>query len=220
MKKKINIFHHSKEFYVELMLVFILFIILSYFVQTNTDIVRTYIRDDYIGIILYIIITIIAVVIAPISATPLLPIASNLWGWFAAALLSIFGWTMGALIAFFLARRYGLPLVKKIVPLKRLKKVEDQIPQDNLFWLVVLMRMAVPVDLLSYALGLFTKMKYKDYILATIIGISPFAFVLAYLGEVPVLYQVMAFIVAFSLLIVGYIISSKGREENEKRKGF
>ncbi len=104
---------------------------------------------------LYVFIVIIAVVIAPVSAMPLLPIASNMWGGFIAATLNIIGWTIGALIAFAIARKYGILLVKKLISIGKIEHVQALVPEQNIFWSIVFLRMAIPVDILSYALGLF-----------------------------------------------------------------
>ena len=66
--------------------------------------------------------------------------------------------------------------------------------------------MIVPVDILSYALGLFTDMKTRDFTIATIIGITPFSFVFAYLGSVPFQYQLIAAGVFGIVFLVGYIV--------------
>lgn len=207
--KEEDIFYTSKEFYIEMILILSLFVLISYLVQTNIFFIQKIILNNMYGMITYIFLTTIAVVIAPISATPLLPIASNLWGWVNAAILSIIGWTLGSIIAFFISRRYGTKLVRKIIPINRLNKIKQHLPNKNLFWVVVGLRAILPVDILSYALGLFTEMKYKDYILATLIGITPSAFLLSYLGKIPPLYQTMVFASLLILLIIGYLVSNK-----------
>jgi len=71
--------------------------------------------------------------------------------------------------------------------------LEKKIPKENLFLGIIFLRMVIPVDILSYALGLFSKIKTRDYLLATIIGVSPFAFIFAYLGRMPFYYQIFVF---------------------------
>ena len=79
-----------------------LFILSSYLVRTNIEFVQSLIQNNFLGILTYILITIIAIIIAPISMMPLIPIASNLWGWFNAGLINIIGWTLGSFIVFFI----------------------------------------------------------------------------------------------------------------------
>lgn len=189
-----------------IMLVLALFILSSYLVRTNIDFFKSFIGNNFLGVLVYILITIIAVVIAPISMVPLIPIASNLWGWFNAGIINIIGWGIGSFIVFFICRRYGVPLVKRFVSLKKINSFEKKIPKENLFLDIVLLRMIIPVDILSYALGLFSKVKFRVYAIATIIGLIPFAFVFSYLGTVPVLYQIIGFVVIILLIAAIHVL--------------
>tara|TARA_Y100000034_G_scaffold46233_1_gene56878 strand:- start:23698 stop:24315 length:618 start_codon:yes stop_codon:yes gene_type:complete len=191
---------------IEILIIILLFISLSYIIQTNIELIKEVFGDGYNSMFFYVLMTVVAVVIAPISATPLLPLASNLWGWLIAAILSVIGWTIGSLIAFVIARIYGLSIIKKFIAIEKIRSIEKKIPDENIFWSIVFLRMILPVDLLSYALGIFSKISIRDYLLATIIGVAPFAFVFAYLGEMPFLYQVLSFLIAMIILLIGFII--------------
>ena len=177
-----------------------LFILSSYLVRTNIEFVQSLIQNNFLGILTYILITIIAIIIAPISMMPLIPIASNLWGWFNAGLINIIGWTLGSFIVFFICRKYGVDLIKKFVSLESINKFESKIPKENLFWDIVLLRMIIPVDILSYVLGLFSKIKFKTYSLATVIGITPLAFIFSYLGTIPLIHQLIGFFIIIILI--------------------
>lgn len=157
----------------------------------------------------YVIVTTLAVVVAPVSTLPLIPIASVAWGWFIAGVLSILGWVLGSQIAFFLARRYGKPLVQKIVSLEKLERFEKRFPEKNVFWTVVLLRMVVPVDVLSYAVGLFSEMKSVTYFLATMLGVIPFAFIFAYTGTLSIGTQLIVCIEVAVLAFLVYILKNK-----------
>jgi len=199
-------------------IIVIFFILSSYIVEKNLDFFRDNLNGVH-GIFLYIFIVIIAEVIAPVSAIPLLPVASNVWGWYWAAILSIIGWVIGAIIAFEIARKFGVPLVKKLVPLEQIYKIEKKIPTEHVFLSVVLLRITIPVDLLSYALGLFSSIKRKDYILATTIGVIPFGFILAYIGTLPFFYQIIGIIIAFVIILIGILsIYNKKRIKDYKIK--
>ncbi len=195
--------------FTEILIVVILFIFFSYIIQKNLETIKLFISNGLFSMFLYVFIVIIAIVIAPISAMPLLPIASNLWGWILAAILSIVGWTIGALIAFEIARKYGAPLMKKFVPMKKIERVENHIPRQNIFWSIVFLRMVIPVDILSYALGLFSKISRNKYLLATVIGVSPFAIVFAYAGRMPIYYQIIALIIGILIFVVGLWVGVK-----------
>lgn len=164
----------------------LLFIISAYFAQTYEAYLADLIgRYGMLGILVYMLLAAVAIILAPLSFLPLMPLASAIWGAFVTAIASIIGWTLGAIGAFYLSRRYGRPLVERFVSTERLARLEKRVPQKNLFWAIVLLRMIVPVDVLSYVLGLSKSIPWKVYVLATLIGIIPFAFVFAYIGTLP-----------------------------------
>ncbi len=168
------------------------------------EIERTVGIGGFWGALAYVGVTIVAVIVAPISTLPLLPIASSLWGWQLAGVFSIIGWTVGAQIAFFLARHYGQGVVQKLVSLERLRQIEARVPEQHLFWSVVLLRMTIPVDVLSYAIGLFTTMKSLPYFFSTLLGVTPFAFIFAFAGTLPFIYQVEILSAVILLVLVLY----------------
>lgn len=161
-------------------------------------------RDSAVGMSAYVSLTASAIVIAPVSTLPLIPLAAVTWGWVTAALLSIIGWTIGSQLAFWLARRYGKTLVQTFISLERFTGFEQRFTGRNLFWMVVLLRMTIPVDILSYALGLFSQMSHRSFFGATIIGIIPFAFVFAYLGSLPPQIQIIGLIEIAIVIIIIY----------------
>lgn len=186
-----------------IIIILIFFLLTSYLVKNNLNYIEYLIGAGYISMLIFIFILIVSTVIAPVNAVPLLPVASFMWGWFTTGILSIIGWTIGAMIAFGLSRNFGVPLVKKFVPLKDIGKYEKLIPEKNLFWSIVFLRMSIPVDILSYILGLFSHIRYSTYFFATLVGITPLAFVLAYAGTLPVKYQIIAFLAAIIALLIG-----------------
>lgn len=183
----------------------LLFLGAAYISETNKDLLQELIGDKGIwGPLLYVGITIIAVVVAPVSALPILPVAVVLWGSFAAALLSLVGWVIGAVVAFVLARTYGYAFVRKFILLRKIQEYSDRIPRRNIFWSIVFLRIVMPVDILSYALGLFSQIPLLQYTFATIIGLAPFAFVFSYAAALSIGYRIGAIILAGLFIIFGY----------------
>ena len=188
------------------LLVAILFLLSAYISTTYIEVIENFIGANHTwGVLAYMSCATLATVVAPVSATPLIPVASSLWGPFWAGVYSIIGWTIGAVLAFWIARRYGYKFVAKIVKLKKIQEYATHVPRKNLFWTVVFMRMLLPVDILSYALGLFSDMKLHRYIYATIIGITPFAFVFSYMTHVSVLLQILILMCIGIFVITGYL---------------
>jgi uncharacterized membrane protein YdjX (TVP38/TMEM64 family) len=169
----------------------LLFFLSSWLVQTNLETIAGIIGDNVRGMAIYVLAGIATIVLAPVATIPLIPIASGLWGGFITGLLNILSWTIGAMIAFRIARTAGIRFVRKIVSLERIDRIEKRIPEKGKFWTIVLLRMVIPVDILSYALGLFSRVRAGLYFWATLIGITPFAFILAYAGRVPFSWQII-----------------------------
>ena len=200
-------FKERSKYFLGFISIVVLFVLASMFVQENMELIRPMLDFGLFGMFIYLIVVIIAVVIAPISAFPLIPLASALWGWVASALLVITGWVIGAQIAFLLARAYGVPLIKKIVSLEQINKIEKIIPDENVFWGIVLLRMSIPVEVLSYALGLFSKISPRRYFLATVLGVTPFGIIFAYAGTVDFIYQMITMFSAGIIIFTGAIIT-------------
>ena len=157
-----------------------------------------------IGIASYLFLLIIAVVVAPVSVFPLLPLAVALWGIFIAVVLNVIGLTIGAMIAFGLARYCGRPLIKKFKFLNKVEKLEGIIPEKYLFLTVILLRMIFPVDILSYAIRFFTKMHWFPYLIATFLGILPFYLVFAYGLNLSIEYQIAIGISGILIILFAY----------------
>lgn len=162
---------------------------------------------------LYVIFEVLAIVLVPISTTPLIPIASHAWGWIITGILSIVGWSLGAQLAFYLARAFGKPFVAKLFSTGEINIFEKHFTGKHLFWSIVFFRMIAPVDILSYAIGLFSKMTHVEYFWATLIGITPFAFLFSYTGSLSLQSQLIIFFIVSLVIFLIYII-----ERYEKRK--
>ena len=160
------------------------------------------------GVAVYIVLNVLDAVIAPGATLPLIPIAARAWGRVPAALVTTVGWTAGSLVAFDIARRWGAPIVKKLTSMERVKRLRPDVPEHP-FWSVVLLRLVVPMDVISYVLGLFTEMTWPSYGLATALGLTPSAFILTYIGKTPRAYDIIMFGIGGAVL--GWIVYSTRR---------
>lgn len=187
---------------IALFLIAIMFLLSSYFSREYQLEIQNYIGNGFFGILLFIFVNILAVVIAPFSTLPLIPVATSMWGWFLTGVYSIVAWTIGAQIAFYISRIFGKKLVYKIVSAEKIGEIEKRIPEKNTFWSLVLLRMIVPVDILSYAVGLFSKIKAKTFLATTFIGVIPFAFIFAYIGTLSSRIQIIVFVEIFASIVL------------------
>ena len=157
--------------------------------------------------LIYGFLHILAIVIAPITVFPLIAVATGLWGWVVTFFLTLVAWEIGAIIAFIIARKWGVPLVRKLVPLKEIYKVEEKVSRyGNGFWEILFLRMIIPIDGLSYAIGLFSKVRFLPYFIATLFGIMPFLFLFAYFGAVDFIYQIIAVLVVLILFLLWLMV--------------
>ncbi len=187
------------------LLLLVSFFVLAIFISTTykEEIVQ-YLDFGYWGMFVYVSLATISTVVAPINTLPLIPVATALWGGFISALLSITAWTLGAIIAFIIARRLGKPFIEKHYDLEKISRYEKLLGDKYVFWNIVALRIMIPVDILSYAIGLFTSIKLSTYSLATLIGVSPFAFLLAYSATFPLILQIGVGALILLAIYLGY----------------
>ena len=196
---------YNREMNIPWRTMFSIFLLAGLFVAVST--VASHYQSDLAAavsaggvgsLVLFVLLTALFVIFfIPLDIVLLIPIGAHIWGPLVVALLSIAGWTLGSAVAFFLARRFGVALIGAFVPMQRLYEIEKKIPRTHMFFSVVVLRMAIPVDILSYALGLLSAMDFTSYIIATSIGVAPFGFVFAYAGSLPLREQLIAVALSF-----------------------
>lgn len=148
------------------------------------DAATRFIKGDHllISYIAFVLLLTIAVVCMPFTILPLVPLAASVFGPFVTSLLSIVGWTLGSIIAFLIARYLGRPFLQRFVSLDKLDEFVEMIPENAHFFFIVLLRLCLPIDLMSYALGLTKSLGFVQYSAATFVGVLWTSFSLPYLG--------------------------------------
>lgn len=134
-----------------------------------------------LGAGIYVLLVAASVVLLPFSSLPLLPLAARGYGVVPAALLSAAGWWIGCLIAFQVAR-LGRRHLERMTSMAAVDRLEKRIPDDVGFGGIVVLRLLLPVDVVSFALGLLKRLRFRTYAAASLVGILPFAFVWSYAG--------------------------------------
>jgi uncharacterized membrane protein YdjX (TVP38/TMEM64 family) len=182
---------------------FILVILLSIVgvIEVPTESLVAYISTHATsGFIAVMAAMLFATVVAPVALLPLIPVIAPMLGPFLTAIASWVGWTLGAVIAFGIARYGGKPLLLRFVSIESLERYESRIPEDAHFLVILALRLVVPVDILSYALGLFSTVRLGVYTVASSLGILWFSFAFSYLGY--------AYNTNNTVLFVGYSVAS------------
>jgi len=188
-----------------LLLVFLFFLASSYLAQRfEAQLAGLLVFKSLGSALVYIFSVIFAAVTAPFATLPLLPVAVAIWGPLLTAIFYVIGSLIGSYIAFYLARRWGQKLLCRLFKKGCFDDFGYTIEEKNLFWLIVLARLILPADVASYSVGLLTEMKTGPYLLATFIGILPFAFIFAYGAKLDIRIQIVGGILLIALLLLGY----------------
>jgi uncharacterized membrane protein YdjX (TVP38/TMEM64 family) len=129
----------------------------------------------------------------------------------------VIGATLGATLAFLVARYFARSFFEDIMEKKypKIKEYDEKL-EKNGFMTVLFFRLIplFPFNGLNFALGL-TKVKLRDYFLATLIGIIPGTFAYVYLGSSLVEMNYKNIIFAIVLII---LLSLSLKAYNSKKK--
>jgi uncharacterized membrane protein YdjX (TVP38/TMEM64 family) len=172
-KNKKNLLKYLISVILIVVIVFLVIKYRRYLIHINLRELKRYILSygEFASLIFIVIYSLKPILL--VVPTGLLSIlAGNIFGPQKALLMSMIGCFGSGTVAFFLARFLGRSFVDKF--LKGKAMALDSNIEKHGFKIMLLMRLAVvfPYDPLSYAAGL-TKMKYRDFILGTLIGVLP-----------------------------------------------
>ncbi len=142
-----------------------------------------------------------------IPAGSVIAIAGGMaFGMYFGTLYTIIGAMMGATVAFYISRLLGRGTVEKLVKGK-MQKFEDGIEKGG-FLLILILRLIpiIPFNVISYGAGL-TRIKYIDYMFATMFGIIPGVVVFTNLGDKALDVSSPEFVLAVGILSLMVIVS-------------
>lgn len=122
--------------------------------------------------LVFVIIRSLAIVIPPIPGIVLDLIGITLFGWKLGFVYGEIGTMIGALVAFWIARQFREPAVRRFVTLQKLHAWEDSLSERKKFWALVGLRIITgPLffDYINYAAGL-TKIQPLKFFFASLIS--------------------------------------------------
>lgn len=196
-----------------MLLIVVFFLGASYFSRQYQESIADFVRGaGILAQLVYVAVCAFAVVVPPVTAWPFLPAASHAWGFLGAGMLTAAGGVIGGVISFLIARYFGQAVVRKLMPQQSLERVHDLLPHrhHHVFWTIVLLQFLTPTDILSYAVGLFTRIRLGTYALAITVGNVPGALMFAYLGKLPLQWQILGLVVAGT--VFGTVVFAGRRE--------
>ena len=178
----------------------------------GVDNLQQFIRDaGPLAPLVYIGIKAMTYIFAPLTSGPIQVVAGTLFGnvWLG-TLYTLMGEVLGGSISFWIARRWGRPVVLRLVGKDGMAQVE-QVYQNRLGGWVSLAVARIVLfsvwDFLSYALGLAKSVRFSTYVLiSTIFGFFP-TFIFVWMGNTAIadtrsMLMVYALVAALILLPV------------------
>jgi uncharacterized membrane protein YdjX (TVP38/TMEM64 family) len=147
-----------------------------------------------LGIVVFVATSALAVLLPMLTNLPLVPFAVLAWGPWWTALLLLLGWIAGAALSFALGRHARDWILRHFPSVTRHAQIDRLIQPRHRLWSLVLLRMTFPVDVLSYALGLFSRSTTLiENTLSTALGAAPFALLFALLPTLSTTAQLVVF---------------------------
>lgn len=196
---------HKLLYRLLLLLIMVLLVLLVGFVGAR--LLEGVALDDFLvsakGFAPFIIVglVILEVVFAPIPGTFITVAAGALFGVWLGALYSYIGNVIGSMLAFWLAQRFGRPLVEKLASKKLLDRYDGFFQRYKHLVFVFYCLPIIPVDILSFSCGL-SAMRTKKFFFVMALGFIPNILLLAFAGQVMAGLSVIMMIVYVLVLLL------------------
>ena len=170
--------------------------------ELTTQILQNY---PILAPILFILIRSLPVIIPPIPGIAVDIVGIALFGWLYGLVLAGTGVTLGAMVAFFIARHFRGPFVARFTSLQKVHEWEKRFSEKQKFWNLVWLRILTGpfFDYISYSAGL-TKMKTSTFFWSTVFAGFPMGFVIYYFGGASLAQGpigIVAFLISIGVLV-------------------
>lgn len=175
-------FYRSPYILISLFIVFILLCFclslltnenLSYLFTSQTALREKILSYGSAAPLVIIAYQIIQVVVAPLPGQAIDMANGYIFGVLQGSFNSLTGIFIGSFLAIYLARRFGQPLVSKLLGQQRLEKIHNKIGHKT-FWFFVLLFLipGTPDDFICFLVGL-TSISFSRGVLAAVLGRTP-----------------------------------------------
>ena len=161
----------------------------------------------FFGPLVYILAQILQMVIAPIPGQVITATGGYLFGWWG-ILWTLIGTAIGGFIVFWLARKFGRPLIEKFFKKSSINKFEFIFNKNATFIIFIIFLLpGLPDDLICFMAGL-TKVPIKTLVIILLLGHLPSIVVTNYIGAglddanlAPVVITTIIIVIIFALCI-------------------
>ncbi len=172
----------------------------------------------------------VLVLVAVVLSHSIVPFPSELvsgaagfvYGFWVALPMMLVMWLASALLAYWLAERFGRPLAQRLVGTRRLASAETMVARGGAAALLSLRLIPfIPYNAICYAAGI-TRVPLGRYSWTTVVGITPLTVLVTYLGsrlESPDFSdpRVWGLILAFVGIVVGAQIAERRMRSRQQR---
>ena len=158
--------------------------LVSLFKDLDVVVIKEYILSfGILAPIVSFLLMIFQSIAAPLPAFLITFANAALFGWVLGAMLSWFSALVGAILCFYIARWLGRDVVEKLTSRTALESVDGFFDKHGKYAILIARLLPfISFDIVSYAAGL-TKIKLKDFVIATAIGQLPATIIYSYAGE-------------------------------------
>ena len=190
VKRKINQFIHNRRitwktdilWFLVIIIIVLVFVYFDSIFPSTEEVEEWTAQLGAYGPLVIIGIIIAETVIAPIPGTLVPIVIGALYGIWPGMLYAWIGNIVGSTIAFWIARKLGRPVVKKIVSEEKIDKYDQYLQQRKmLIWFAYFIPL-LPLDVISFVIGL-SKIKYKYFLTVIAIGFTGNLLLLTLFGE-------------------------------------
>jgi uncharacterized membrane protein YdjX (TVP38/TMEM64 family) len=152
-------------------------------VSGNTRELRRQLLDLGVGGVFVLLTVCLSHAIVPFPTEIVTAAAGFVYGFWLALPLLLACWLASALLAYWLAERFGRPLARRLVGARRLQRAEDLMERGGAATLLSLRLIPlIPYNAICYAAGV-TRVPLVRYAWTTLVGIIPLTVLVAYLGS-------------------------------------
>ena len=169
-------------------------------IQTYADLVKAYLELNVdLAPLISVILRTAAIVIAQIPGTPIDLINLAFFNKMTGFILAEISVMLGSSINFYIARKFGEPVVSKFIDISKIHIWEERINKASGFWGMVLIRMGTIVicDYISYVSGL-TRTSFARFFSTSLIASLPLVGAFYYFGGILVEKE---FVIVISLIV-------------------
>jgi uncharacterized membrane protein YdjX (TVP38/TMEM64 family) len=185
---------------------------------------RRLLLDLSVGGVLVLLVVALSHAIVPFPTELVTAAAGFVYGFWLAVPLLLACWLASALLAYWLAERFGRPLAARLVGAQRLERAEHLMDRGGAATLLSLRLIPlIPFNAICYAAGI-TRVPLGRYAWTSVVGIVPLTVLVAYLGsrlESPNFsdWRVWLLIVAFVAIVVGGQVVERRLRSGDAKSG-